>query len=180
MASKTPFTNDRFSEWVAFMALKSVKVRCLCTHMGDWFQLCFILDNAFRIGHSALSECASLCSAHSSCRVPIQAFIISVIVISKLFYSLEMVYLLSGTKFGFPQRKVLPENLLRKCENQDWSGLQIRSGLVEGNGVFAQEHFVKKIHLCVIMREYNLLVIMQKSTYYHLKINVTMFSNYMK
>ena len=90
-----------------------------------------------------------------------------------------MVYLLSGAKFGFPQRKVLPENLLRKCGNQDWSGLQIWSGLVEGNGVFAQEHFVK-IHLCVIMGEYNLPVIMQKSTYYHLKINVTMFSNYVK
>ena len=63
-------------------------------------------------------------------------FIVSVIVISKLFYSPEMVYLLSGAKFGFPQRKVLHENLLRKCGNQDWSGLQIWSGLVEGNGVF--------------------------------------------
>ena len=59
-----------------------------------------------------------------------------------------MVYLLSGAKFGFPQRKVLPENLLMKCRNQDWSGLQIRSGLVEGNGVFAQEHFVKNTPLC--------------------------------
>ena len=59
-----------------------------------------------------------------------------------------MVYLLSGAKFGFPQRKVLPENLLRKCRNQDWSGLQIQSGLVEGNGVFAQEHFVKNTPLC--------------------------------
>ena len=66
-------------------------------------------------------------------------FIVSVIVISKLFYSAEMVYSLSGAKFGFPQRKVL-----RKWRNQDWSGLQIQSGLVEGNGVFAQEHFVKK------------------------------------
>ena len=50
MASKTHFTNYRFSEWVAFMALKSVKVHCLCTHRRDWFQLFFILDNAFRIG----------------------------------------------------------------------------------------------------------------------------------
>ena len=75
-------------------------------------------------------------------------FIVSVIVIYKLFYSAEMVYLLSGAKFGFPQRKVLPENLLRKCRNQDWSGLQIWSGLVEGNGVFAQEHFVKNTPLC--------------------------------
>ena len=64
--------------------------------------------------------------------------------ISKLFYSPEMVYLLSGAKFGFPQRKVLPENLTRKCRNQDWSGLQIRSWLMEGNGIFAKEHFVKK------------------------------------
>ena len=71
-------------------------------------------------------------------------FIVSVIVIYKLYYSLKMVYLLSVAKFGFPQRKVLPENLLRKCRNQDWSGLQIWSGLVEGNGVFAQERFVKK------------------------------------
>ena len=67
-----------------------------------------------------------------------------VMVISKLFYSSEMVYLLSGAKFHFPQRKVLPENLMRKCRNQDWSGLQIRYGLMEGNGIFAQEHFVKK------------------------------------
>ena len=59
-----------------------------------------------------------------------------------------MVYLLSGAKFGFPQRKVLPENLLRKCGNQDQSGLQIWSGLVEGNGVFAQEYFVKNTPLC--------------------------------
>ena len=71
-------------------------------------------------------------------------FIVSVIVIYKLYYSPEMVYLLSVAKFGFPQRKVLPENLLRKCRNQDWSGLQIWSGLVEGNGVFAHERFVKK------------------------------------
>ena len=73
-------------------------------------------------------------------------FIISVIVISKLFYSPKMVYLLSGAKFGFPQKKVLPENLLRKCRKQDWSGLQIWSGIVEGNGVFA--HFVKNTPLC--------------------------------
>ena len=69
-------------------------------------------------------------------------------VISKLFYSPEMVYLLSGAKFGFSQRKVLPDNLMRKCGNQDWSGLQIRSGLMEGNGIFAQEHFVKNTPLC--------------------------------
>ena len=69
-------------------------------------------------------------------------------VISKLFYSPEMVYLLSGAKFVFPLRKVLPENLMRKCGNQDWSDLQIRSGLMEGNGVFAQEHFVKNTLLC--------------------------------
>ena len=74
-------------------------------------------------------------------------FIISVIVISKLFYSPKMVYLLSWAKFGFPQRKVLPENFLRKCGSQDWSGLQIQSGLVEGNSVFAQEHFAKNTPL---------------------------------
>ena len=60
-----------------------------------------------------------------------------VIVISKLFYSPEMVDVLSGAKFGFPHRKVLPENLMRKCRNQDWSGLQIRSG-----------HFAKHTPLC--------------------------------
>ena len=76
------------------------------------------------------------------------SLIVSVIVIYKLFYSPKMVYLLSGAKFGFPQRKMLPENLLRKCRNQDWSGLQIRSGLVEGNSVFAQEQFVKNTPLC--------------------------------
>ena len=75
-------------------------------------------------------------------------FYLFVMVISKLFYSPEMVYLLSGAKFGFPLRKVLPENLMRKCRNQDWSGLQIGSGLMEGNGVFAQEHFVKNTPLC--------------------------------
>ena len=36
-------------------------------------------------------------------------FYLFVMVISKLFYSPEMVYLLSGAKFGFPLRKVLPE-----------------------------------------------------------------------
>ena len=71
-----------------------------------------------------------------------------VIVISKLFYNPKMVYLLSGAKFGFPTRKVLPENLMRKCRNQDWSELQIRSGLMERNGIFAQEHFVKNTPLC--------------------------------
>ena len=71
-----------------------------------------------------------------------------VIVISKLFYSPEMVYLLSGVKFDFPQRIVLPDNFVRKCRNQDWSSLQIRSGLMEGNGIFAQEHFVKNTPLC--------------------------------
>ena len=59
-----------------------------------------------------------------------------------------MVYFLSGAEFGFPYRKVLPENLLRKCRNQDWSGLQIRSGLVEGNGVFAKENIAKNTPLC--------------------------------
>ena len=71
-----------------------------------------------------------------------------VLVISKLFYSPKMVNLLSGAKFGFPPRKVLPENLMRKCRNQDWSGLQIRSGCMERNGIFAQEHFVKNTPLC--------------------------------
>ena len=75
-------------------------------------------------------------------------FYLFVMVISKLFYSPEMVYLLSGAKFGFPLRKVLPENLMRKCGNQDWSGLQIRSRLMEGNGIFAQEHFVKNTPMC--------------------------------
>ena len=37
---------------------------------------------------------------------------------------------------------------MRKCGNQDWSGFQIRSGLMEGNGIFAQEHFVKNTPLC--------------------------------
>ena len=81
-------------------------------------------------------------------------FYLFVMVISKLFYSPKMVYLLSGARFGFPLRKVLPKNLMRKCRNQDWSDLQIRSGLMEGNGIFAQEHFVKKKHHCVIMGEY--------------------------
>ena len=77
-------------------------------------------------------------------------FIISVIVISKLFYSPKMVYLFHylGPNLVFHREKVLPENLLRKCRNQDWSGLQIWSGLVEGNGVFAQEHFVRNTPLC--------------------------------
>ena len=59
-----------------------------------------------------------------------------------------MVYLLSRAKFGFPLRKMLPDNLMKKCRNQDWSGLQIRSGLMEWNGIFAQEHFVKNTPLC--------------------------------
>ena len=71
-----------------------------------------------------------------------------VMVIFKLFYSPEMVYSLSGAKSGFPQRNVLPENLMRKCGNQDGSGLQIRYGLMEGNGVFSQKLFVKNTPLC--------------------------------
>ena len=35
-----------------------------------------------------------------------------------------------------------------KCGNQDWSSLQIRSGLMEGNGIFVREHFVKNTPLC--------------------------------
>ena len=111
--------------------------------MGDWFKLFLISDNAFRIGILNV-PCYAQPNLHADC----QSRLVSVIVISKLLYSPKMVYLLSGAKFGFPQRKVLPENLLRKCRNQDWSGLQIRSGLVEGNGVFAQEHFVKNTPLC--------------------------------
>ena len=37
---------------------------------------------------------------------------------------------------------------MRKCRNQAWSGLQIRSGLMEGNGIFAQECFIKNTPLC--------------------------------
>ena len=81
-------------------------------------------------------------------------FYLFVMVISKLFYSPKMVYLLSGAKFGFPLRKVLPKNLMRKCRDRDWSGLQIRSGLIERNGIVSQEHFVKNTHHCVIMGEY--------------------------
>ena len=44
-----------------------------------------------------------------------------VMVISTLFYNPEMVYLLSGAKYGFPQRKVLPENLM---------SVEIKTGLV--------------------------------------------------
>ena len=58
-----------------------------------------------------------------------------VMMISKLFYSPEMVYLIYGAKFGFPQREVLPDNLMGKFGNHDWFGLQIRCGLMEGNGV---------------------------------------------
>ena len=156
------------------MALKSVKVHCMCTHMGDWFQLCVISDNAFRIGILHYQNVPRYAQPilHQSAN---PGFIVSVIVISKLFYSPEMVYLLSGAKFGFPQRKVLPENLLRKCGNQDWPGLQIQSGLVEGNCVFAQEHFVKNTPLC----NYGGVQLTSNYAEKHL-LPFTMFSNYVK
>ena len=50
-----------------------------------------------------------------------------------------MTYLQSAAKFGFPLRKILPDQLREKCLNQEWSSIEIKSGLKEGRGVFANK-----------------------------------------
>ena len=55
---------------------------------------------------------------------------------------------MSGVKFGFPLKKVLPDKLREKCINQDWCGLEIKSGLKEGRGVFAKKLIRKNTPLC--------------------------------
>ena len=59
-----------------------------------------------------------------------------------------MRFLIYGGKFGFPQTKVLREDLHQKCLHQDWDGLEKRSGLKEGSGVFAKKVFEKSEYLC--------------------------------
>ena len=50
----------------------------------------------------------------------------------KKIYHQETTYLQSAAKFGFPLRKILPEQLREKCLNQEWSSIEIKSGLKEG------------------------------------------------
>ena len=59
-----------------------------------------------------------------------------------------MDYLISGEKFGFPLRKVLPDGLRLKCTEQHWRGLKIKTGIKEGKGVFAEDSIKKHTALC--------------------------------
>lgn len=59
-----------------------------------------------------------------------------------------MNFLISGAKFGFPLKKILPDELQEKCLKQDWCGIEIRSGLKEGRGVFAKKAIKKNTPLC--------------------------------
>lgn len=54
----------------------------------------------------------------------------------------------SGAKYGFPHLKEVPDALKPKCMNQEWDGLEIRSGLKEGRGVFATKHFEEGDVIC--------------------------------
>ena len=63
-------------------------------------------------------------------------------------YSNEVNYLLSGKKFGFPLRKVLPDSLHQKCREQSWQGQYIKSGIKEGKGVFSNAFIRKNTALC--------------------------------
>ena len=66
----------------------------------------------------------------------------------KKIYHQETTYLQSAAKFGFPLRKILPEQLREKCLNQEWSSIEIKSGLKEGRGVFANKCIKKNVPLC--------------------------------
>ena len=60
----------------------------------------------------------------------------------------ETNYLVSAAKFGFPLKKILPDALREKCLSQDWCGIEIKSGLKEGRGVFAKKFIKKNAPLC--------------------------------
>ena len=60
----------------------------------------------------------------------------------------EANYLVPGEKFGFPLRKILSDELKEECLKQDWCGIEIKSGLKEGRGVFAKKFIKKKAPLC--------------------------------
>lgn len=50
--------------------------------------------------------------------------------------------------YGFPFLKLLPTELEKKCDDQDWDGLEIRVGLKEGKGVFTTQRFSKHVAVC--------------------------------
>ena len=82
-----------------------------------------------------------------------------------------MTYLQSAAKFGFPLRKILPDQLWEKCLNQEWSSIEIKSGLKEGQGVFANK-CIKKMSHCAIMVEFMYPVIMQRNIFFQMKTSV--------
>ena len=65
-----------------------------------------------------------------------------------MIYNAETNYLASRGKFGFPLKKILPDELREKCLKQDWCGIEIKSGLKEGRGVFAKKFIKKNSPLC--------------------------------
>lgn len=56
--------------------------------------------------------------------------------------------LVSARKFGFPLKKILPDELSDKCKKQEWCSIEIKSGLKEGQGVFAKKFIKKNTPLC--------------------------------
>ena len=52
-------------------------------------------------------------------------------------------YLLSGEKYGFPFRMILPTDLKEKCRSQDWPGLKVVDDIKEGRGAFVTKTFKK-------------------------------------
>ena len=82
-----------------------------------------------------------------------------------MIYHAEANYLVSRAQFGFPLRKILSDELWEKCLKQDWCGIEIKSGLKEGKGVFAKK-FIKKTPHCVIMAESKYHEVMQRNIFF--------------
>ena len=59
-----------------------------------------------------------------------------------------MTYLVSAAQFGFPLKKILPDELREQCIKQDWGGIEINSGLKEGRGVLQRNTLKKTDPLC--------------------------------
>ena len=51
--------------------------------------------------------------------------------------------LVSARKFGFPLKKIIPDELSDKCQKQEWCSIEIKSGLKEGQGVL-RRNLLKK------------------------------------
>ena len=83
-----------------------------------------------------------------------------------------MKYLESGSNFGFPLRKIIPDELREKCVNQEWYGLEIKSGLKEGQGIFANKLIKINMPHCAIMVEFKCHELMQRDIFFPTKRSV--------